>query len=91
LDPNAEVAAASVAYAVETRTGDSYLGVLAGDNPLAVLLKLPSGESARVLREKIVSMRASGQSLMPEGLVVGLSPLDLSDLLEFVLHAWPGP
>jgi putative heme-binding domain-containing protein len=91
LDPTAEVAAASVAYAVETRTGDSYLGVLAGDNPLAVLLKLPSGESARVLRENIVSMRASGQSLMPEGLEEGLSPQDLSDLLEFVLHARPGP
>jgi hypothetical protein len=44
-----------------------------------------------VLRENIVSMRASGQSLMPEGLEEGLSPQDLSDLLEFVLHARPGP
>jgi putative heme-binding domain-containing protein len=67
------------------------LGVLAGDHSLAVLLKLPSGESARVLRENIISLRASGQSLMPEGLEEGLSPQDMSDLLEFVLQAKPGP
>jgi putative heme-binding domain-containing protein len=91
LDPNAEVAAALVAYSVETKAGDSFLGVLAGDNPLAVLLKLPNGETARVLRESIVSMRASGQSLMPEGLEEGLSAQELSDLLEFVIRAKPGP
>jgi putative heme-binding domain-containing protein len=91
IDPNAEVAAASVAYAVETKGGDSYLGVLAGDNPLAVLLKLPNGESARVLREQIVSMRASGQSLMPEGLEEGMSMQEMADLLEFVIRSTPFP
>jgi putative membrane-bound dehydrogenase-like protein len=91
IDPNAEVAAASVAYAVETKGGDSYLGVLAGDNPLAVLLKLPNGESARVLREQVLSIRASGQSLMPEGIEEGMTPQEMADLLEFVVRSAPAP
>jgi putative membrane-bound dehydrogenase-like protein len=84
LDPNAEVAAAFVAYAIETKNGESHLGVLAGENPSAVMLKLPNGETARVLRENILSMRGSDKSLMPEGLEEGLSAQDMADLLEFM-------
>jgi putative membrane-bound dehydrogenase-like protein len=84
LDPNVEVAAAFVAYTVETKSGDSHLGVLAGENPLAVMLKLPNGETARVGRENVLSMRGSDKSLMPEGLEEGLSNQDMADLLEFI-------
>jgi putative membrane-bound dehydrogenase-like protein len=84
IDPNAEVAAAFVAYAVETRQGDSYVGVLAGENPLAVMLKMPNGETQRVARESIQSMRGSDKSLMPEGLEEGLNAQDMADLLEFI-------
>ena len=89
LDPNAEVAAAFVAYAVETRNGESHLGVLAGENPLAVVLKLPNGETARVLRENVLSLRGSDRSLMPEGLEEGLSAQDMADLLEFIVRVPP--
>jgi len=89
LDPNAEVAAAFIAYTVETRSGESHLGVLAGDNPLAVTLKLPNGETARVLRENVLSLRGSDQSLMPEGLEEGLTAQDVADLLEFITSVPP--
>lgn len=89
LDPNAEVAAAFVAYSVETRSGESFLGVLAGENPLSVTLKTSNGESTRIGRENISSMRGSDKSLMPEGLEEGLSAQDVADLLEFVTQAKP--
>jgi putative heme-binding domain-containing protein len=91
LDPNAEVAAAFVAYSVETRSGESFLGVLAGENPLSVILKTSNGESTRIGRENISSMRGSDKSLMPEGLEEGLSAQDMADLLEFVTQAKPAP
>ncbi len=91
LDPNAEVAAAFVAYSIETRNGESLLGVLAGDNPLSVMLKTANGETTRIGRENISSMRGSDKSLMPEGLEEGLSAQDVADLLEFVTQAKPAP
>ncbi len=89
LDPNAEVAAAFVAYTVESRNGESHLGVLASDTPAAVTLTLPNGETARVAREDVRSLRGSDQSLMPEGLEEGLSVQDLADLLEFITNVPP--
>lgn len=91
LDPNAEVAAAFVAYTVETKDGESQVGVLAGESPLHVLLKLPNGESPRLRRETISALRASDKSLMPEGMEEGLSAQDIADLLEFVATARPAP
>jgi putative membrane-bound dehydrogenase-like protein len=91
LDPNAEVAAAFVAYSVETRSGESFLGLLTGENPLSVMLKTSNGESTRIGRENISSMRGSDKSLMPEGLEEGLSAQDVADLLEFVAQSKPAP
>ena len=91
LDPNAEVAAAYVAYTVETKRGESFVGVLAGENPLSVMLKMASGETTRVGRENISSMRGTDKSLMPDGLEEGLSAQDMADLLEFVTQAKPAP
>ena len=91
LDPSAEVAAAYVAYSVETKGGESFVGVLASENPLSVMLKIPNGEMPRFTHENISSMRASDKSLMPDGLEEGLSTQDAADLLEFVTQAKPAP
>jgi len=91
LDPNAEVAAAYVAYSVDTRRGESFVGVLVGENPLAVILKMANGETTRLGRENISALRASDKSLMPEGLEEGLSQQEFADLLEFVIQAKPTP
>lgn len=91
VDPNAEVAAAFVAYSVETKRGESFVGVLAGESPLHVLLKMPNGETTRLGRETISATRAGDKSLMPEGLEEGLSVQDMADLLEFIMTAKPAP
>jgi putative heme-binding domain-containing protein len=90
LDPNAEVAAAYLAYSVETRGGESFVGVLGGENPLAIMLKMANGETIRLGRENISALRATDTSLMPEGLEENLSEQDMADLLEFIVHAKPG-
>ena len=76
---------------METRRGESFVGVLAGENALSVLLKMPNGETSRFGREDIAAMRGSDKSLMPEGLEEGLSAQEMADLLEFVVQAKPAP
>jgi putative heme-binding domain-containing protein len=85
------VAAAYAAYSVETKRGESFLGVLTGENPLSVMLKMPNGETPRFVREDIAALRGSDKSLMPEGLEEGLSAQEMADLLEFVVKAKPAP
>lgn len=89
LDPNAEVAANYVAYTLETKSGDTYLAVLSGDNPSAVTLKMPNGEAIQVPRSEISTLRSSDRSMMPDGLESGLSNQEMADLLEFTIRAKP--
>lgn len=90
VDPNAEVAAAYVAYTLETKSGDTYLAVVSGDNPQSVSLKMPNGEAVQVPRSDIATLRSSDKSMMPEGIESGLTPQEMADLLEFVSRAKPG-
>jgi len=89
LDPSAEVAAAFVAYTVETKSGDAYLAIVAGDNPQMLTLKMPNGEATQVPRSDVKVLKSSDKSLMPDGLEAGLSAQDMADLLEFVLASKP--
>ncbi len=87
IEPNLEVAPAFASYEVELRNGESLSGVIASESEGAVLLRQASGKELDVFRKNILSMRSTGQSLMPEGLEDGLSLQNMADLLEFVLSA----
>ncbi len=87
IDPNREVPPAFASYELELRNGESVSGVIASESEAAILLRQAGGKELDVFRKNIVSMRSSGQSLMPEGLEEGLSPQDMADLLEHVMKA----
>ncbi|HSZ60095.1 MAG TPA: PVC-type heme-binding CxxCH protein [Tepidisphaeraceae bacterium] len=84
LDPNREVAANYVAYLVETRSGESLLGILAAETATGVTVRQPFGKDTVVLRSDIKRIESQQLSLMPEGLEEGLKPQDMADLLEFI-------
>jgi putative heme-binding domain-containing protein len=84
LDPNREVAANYVAYLVETRSGESLLGILAAETATSVTVRQPFGKDTVVLRSDIKRIESQQLSLMPEGLEEGLKPQDMADLLEFI-------
>jgi len=87
LDPNREVAPNYTAYVVETKDGDSQVGIIAAETASAVTLRMSFGIEATLPREDIKSMRSAGLSMMPEGLEEGMKPQDLADLMEFVSSA----
>jgi putative heme-binding domain-containing protein len=84
LDPNREVASQYSAYLIETKDGDSLLGIIVNDTAASITLRQAYGTETVVLRNNIKKLKNQGQSLMPEGLEDGLKPQDLADLLEFI-------
>ena len=84
LDPNKEVAAQYMSFLVQTRTGESYLGVIAEDTATQLTLKMPGGIAKTILRADVSGSSSDGRSLMPEGLEGGLTTQDMADLLTYI-------
>ena len=88
-DPNREVAANYVAYLVETKSGESLVGIVT-DTASGVTVRQPFGKDTVVLRSDIKRIESQHISLMPEGVEDGMKPQDMADLLEFVFTAGNG-
>jgi len=84
LDPNREVAPRYLNYSVETAAGESLSGLIVSESPSSVTLRGPNETETTLLRSQITRLQASGQSLMPEGLELGLTPQDMADLIEYL-------
>ena len=84
LEPNKEIAAQYMSFLVQTRAGESYLGVIAEDTAAQLTLKLPGGGAKTILRADVTGSSSDGRSLMPEGLEGGLTTQDMADLLTFI-------
>jgi putative membrane-bound dehydrogenase-like protein len=84
LEPNKEIAAQYMSFLVQTRAGESYLGLIADDTATQLTLRMPGGVSKTVLRADVLGSSSDGRSLMPEGLEGGLTAQDMADLLTFI-------
>jgi len=89
LDPNAVIEPRFVSYNVLTRDGRSLSGVLQGETSTSLTLVQGGGLRETILRSEIAEIRASGQSLMPEGLEQAMTPQDLADLIAFLKQSGP--
>lgn len=87
VDPNRAVLDQYIAYEIETSDGRSLAGMIAQESDAGLTIKNAAGESEELSRATIRSLRATGLSLMPEGLEAGLSAQDMADLLKFVASA----
>jgi putative heme-binding domain-containing protein len=89
LDPNLEVAPNYVNYLVETKDGESQMGLIANETATSVTLRQPGGNEIVLLRSNIKKIQSQGRSVMPEGLQANLKPQDFADLLEYLMTAGP--
>lgn len=87
VDPNREVRPEFVAYVVETKADESYVGLVVNETSASVTLRQAYGKEDVIARANIVKMRSQGQSVMPEGLEQNLTAQDMADLLEFISTA----
>lgn len=84
LDPNAAIEPRLVAFNVEVIDGRSLTGVIAAETGTTVTLALAGGVSEVIPRTNIRSLKASGVSLMPEGLESTITPQAMADLLAWI-------
>jgi len=87
LDPNREVAPPYIAFQVDTKDGESLIGVIVNDTSSSITVRQAFGKEDTVPRSNVRRMLSQGQSLMPEGLEQGLSPKDFASLLEYISTA----
>lgn len=84
VDPNMAINPAYITYRIETSDGESDLGLIGAQTGDNVTLIQPQEIRTTIARKKIKSIKATGQSLMPEGLETGLAPQDLRDLIAYI-------
>ncbi len=84
LDPNRVVEPRYAAYNLETRDDRSLTGIVSAETATTLTLIQGGGVQEQILRSDIASMRASGLSLMPEGLDQGIPPQAMADLIAFL-------
>jgi len=84
LDPSRQVSPDQIAYTLATEDGQVFSGLLVAETATSVTLRRAEALEATVPRSKIDELRASGKSLMPDGLEQQLTEQDVADLLEFL-------
>ena len=86
LHPSLDMAPQFVTHTVETKDGQSYSGLFAGQSASGlVTLITADGNGTLIPGGQITSRTSSDVSLMPEGLADALTVDDFWDLLAFLL------
>jgi putative membrane-bound dehydrogenase-like protein len=82
--PNRDVAAPYRTTTFRTRDGSVYTGMPAFESADGVILQLSASSTIRLAESDIVSRQPSTISLMPAGLLRGLSPRQFADLYAYL-------
>ncbi len=84
LDPNRNVDSRYISYVAATKEGLIRTGILSSESSNSVTLTAAEGKQFTLLRAEIDELRATGKSLMPEGMEKDLSHQAVADLIAFL-------
>lgn len=84
LNPNAAVEPRYVSYAITTADKRTLIGVIANESAASLEIVQPGGIRDTILRSDIEDIRATGQSLMPDGLEGAVNPQAMADLIAYL-------
>ncbi len=84
LDPSAAVEARYLTYIALSVDGRVRNGLLATETGSSITLLSNEGKRETILRTEIEELRASGKSLMPDGMEKDLSSQDIADLIALL-------
>src|SRR5205085_423257 len=88
-EPSAAINPEHIAYNVELKDGTAQTGVILQNNQENLVLGLVNGQTLTIPKPDVAGMKASAVSLMPEGLLKGLTAQQQKDLLTFLLTPPP--
>jgi putative heme-binding domain-containing protein len=84
IDPSRDVAPPYHTWTIQTRSGDVLRGMLVYDSPASKLLQTGPDTVVRVTGGEIIREEPSTVSLMPTGLLDGLTDQNLADLFAYL-------
>jgi putative heme-binding domain-containing protein len=84
LDPNVAVEPRYASYVVVTEDDRTIMGVIANETASHFELIQPGGLRENILRSGNPQLRATGLSLMPEGLEQRIPPQAMADLIAYL-------
>ena len=84
LNPNESVDPSYFGYSVTLKDGKMLFGRVLAEKENNLTLRLLDGSDRQILRKRIKGLDASGRSLMPDGLELGMTHQNLADLIGFL-------
>ncbi len=84
LYPSRVVREGYQAYSIELKGGESVSGLVKGEDAKTITVLDSSGKMVTIPKEEVLTRSKSGLSLMPEGLHVGLTLKQFTDLIAFL-------
>ncbi|MBU6399953.1 MAG: ThuA domain-containing protein, partial [Verrucomicrobia bacterium] len=88
-EPSATINPDYVAFNVELKGGGTITGFVRAQDADSLSVVGADGQEMKVPRSEVADLRASSVSLMPEGLLAGLTGGQVRDLLTFLLSEPP--
>ncbi|MEP6668842.1 MAG: PVC-type heme-binding CxxCH protein [Chthoniobacter sp.] len=86
LSPSAEIREGFGAYICKVKDGQIFTGLIDKQDAGGVVIRDVAGQKHAVKQSDIESLEASPISLMPEGMLGGLSDAELKDLFAFLMQ-----
>ena len=86
FNPSLEIREGFGAYIVKTKGGQILTGIMDAQDAKGIVLKDMAGNRTPVREADIETLEASPISLMPEGLLTGLSDADLKDFFAYLMQ-----
>lgn len=84
LNPNAAIEPRYAGYVVTTKDNRTLTGVIANESAASLEVVQPGGLKETLLRTDVREIKATGLSLMPEGLEAAMKPQDMADLISYL-------
>jgi putative heme-binding domain-containing protein len=84
LDPNAAIEERYRSQTLTLKTGAEITGLLSTETANNVVVRLPGGADLPILRSDLASQKATGKSLMPDGMETVFKPQDLADVIAWL-------
>ncbi len=89
INPNAEIREGYESSVINTESGRTLTGIVIEKDTRVVVLRTSDGQRVVLPKDDIESMSVTGISLMPEGLLQGLSDQEVRDLFAYLRSGQP--
>lgn len=84
LNPSAGISFGFEGFEVKTKTGDTFIGMVASETADELALRVPGGVVQKMPKDTVVSKTPLGVSLMTPGLHTVMDEIQLVDLVEYL-------